>query len=495
VNCPQAESTPPAGRVFILPPSLPQPAGGLPNREPDCYTQPVLQPRLNLLAPAALTGLLYRVLAGCADPAEAELTRRSLEQLQEERTELMKEISSLRADVDILNAQAAKTRHDAKQAQLDLELFERQAPATPKRGLLQRKLTPEQQATEQQRAQLRAIAERNATEQEAVAKQELTQRRTLEQLEQMIGHLMAQRSAQSSTMQEQLAARVLNLVAAGHAEEAHFVLEDTRRLLRGDMMVALLHVVTALLTGGVEAALPVFGEFRLVFSQQGETVSRVLSALLAVSRGRQLNRHELGLLPAENFSAPAFFRLYQLVRVLAGWDFDTAGVAGHPAAATLFIASEYLRGATAPEQGGAQEIAEWSAQSGDLIDRTIGAMLLSRWRAAELLPCAAGVNLQELNAPQRPNEQWPRLWDLLGEEPLAWPRALDKPWRAALACLLLLSARAGAPQELFDAWLAESYNWPKTDFYWWTLARVNDDDSLLTNLTGAGGQLVSVAPV
>jgi len=495
MNCPQAESTPPAGRVFILPPSLPQPAGGLPNREPDCYTQPVLQPRLNLLAPAALTGLLHRVLAGNADPAEAELTRRSLEQLQEERTELMKEISSLRADVDILNAQAAKTRHDAKQAQLDLELFERQAPAPPKRGLLQRRLTPDQQTAEQQRAQLRAIAQRNAIEQEAVAKQELTQRRTLEQLEQMIGHLMAQRSAQSSTMQEQLAARVLNLVAAGHAEEAHFVLEDTRRLLRGDMMVALLHVVAALLTGGVEAALPVFGEFRLVFSQQGETLSRVLSALLAVSRGRQLNRQELGLLPAANFSAPAFFRLYQLVRVLAGWDYDAAAVTDHPSAPTLFIVSEYLRSATAPDQDGAQEIAEWSAQSGDLIDRTIGAMLLSSWGAQGLIPRAAGVDPHAIDAPQRPTEQWPRLWDLLGEEPAAWPRALDTPWRASLACLVLRSVRDSAPVELFDAWLAESYNWPKTDFYWWTLARIKADDSLLTSLTGAGGQLVSVAPV
>jgi hypothetical protein len=461
-------------------------------------------PQLNLLAPAALGGLLYRVLAGTADPAEAELTRRSLEQLQEQRTGLLQEISSLRAEVEILSAQAYKARQAANQARLDVELFERQTPPRPKRGLLNRKLSPDQQATEQQRAQLHTIAGRNASDHEQAACQERKQRQTLAQLEESLKQLQLERHQQATLMQDQLAARVLNLTAAGQGEEALLLLEETRRLVRGDMMAVALTVIVALLTGGLEAALPVLGQFRTVFSQQGESVSRVLSALLAVSRGRQLKRQELGLLPAENLPTPAFFRLYQLVRVLAGWDYDAPALAGHPAGPLLSILGEYIsdnRGSadSAGEQThglrSAAELSNWSEQSGDLIVRVLCAMLLRRRGELALIPQAAGLDPPSIEPPKRPGGAWPSLWGMLGEPPAAWPRALDAPWRAVLASLALLGVRESAPKELFEAWLAESYNWPKSDLYWWTLSQVRDDQALLTNLSGDPAQLVSVAPV
>lgn len=461
-------------------------------------------PQLNLPAPEALSGLLYRVLAGSADPAEAGLSRRGLEQLQDERTTLMQEVSSLRAEVEILAAQAAKARHAANQARLDVELFERQAPPPPKRGLLKRKGTPEQQAAQQQRARLNALAAREAEDFALIANQEAAQRQALSQLETMLEHLQVQRARQARQMQEQLAARVLNLAAAGQSAEALRLLDETRQLVRGDMMAAALAVMVALLNGGLDAALPVLGQFRTVFSQQGESVGRVLSALLAVTRGRPLKRQELGLLPAENLPTPAFLRLYQLVRVLAGWDYDEAALGGHPGADLLFFISEYISDGRHTGQAGTDqardrraslELAARAAESSDLIVRAIAALLLLRRGEPELVRQAAGIDPAAIPPPQGRRGAWPRLWELLGEPPAAWPAALDAPWRAVLACLVLLTARDAAAPELFAAWLAESYNWPKSDFYWWTLAELKGDRALLTNLTQDPGQLVGVAPV
>ncbi len=451
-------------------------------------------PRLNALAPQALGGLLCRALAGGSDPAAAGLTQRRLEHLQGTQTETQQLLSTRRAEVEIAAARELETRRAARQSQLDLELFESEAPAPPQRRLLGPKPTAEQQAAEQRRRELKALAGRDAAQAADSEQRSRTLADDIKELEGRQTGTREERERLTAELRGQLAARALNLAAAGQAPLARELLGETRRVVRGDLMIATLLVLVELLDGGVEGALPALGELKTIFGQHHEPVERLLASLLAVVRGRPLSRQELGVYSAEQFSAPAFFQLYQLVRVLAGWDFDEAALAGTPLCETLGLLRLHLLADDdgAADQPAAAELAA-RADTADLIGRTLIANTLLGRGETGLIMRAAGIDLTTLSPPRRARERWPSLDSVLGAPPTQWPAALVVPWRITLGCHVLLSARDQAPPELLAAWLEESYNWPKSDFYWWTLARVRGDEGLLGNLSGAPGQLVAVA--
>lgn len=460
-----------------------------------CYTQRVSIPRLNTLAPQALGGLLCRALAGGSDPAAAGLTQRRIEHLQGANTETQQLLSTRRAEVGIAAARELEARRAARQSELDLELFESEAPAVPRRRLLGPKPTPEQQASEQRRRELKALAGRDAAQAAGTEQQSQALSVEIKELEGRQRGTRDERERLTTELRGQLAGRALNLAAAGQAPLARELLTETRRVVRGDLMIATLMVLVELLDGGVEGALPALGELKTIFGQHHEPVERLLASLLAVARGRPLSRQELGVFTAEQFSAPAFFHLYQLVRVLAGWDFDEAALAGTPLAETLGLLRLQLR---AGDDDAADELPAMlqlaaSADTTDLIGRTLIANILLLRGETALIMRAAGIDLAALRPPRRARERWPDLDSLLGAAPTQWPAALVVPWRIALGCHVLLGARGKAPPELLAAWLEESYNWPKSDFYWWTLARVKGDEALLSNLSGEPGQLVAVA--
>ena len=77
----------------------------------------------------------------------------------------------------------------------------------------------------------------------------------------------------------------------------------------------------------------------------------------------------------------------------------------------------------------------------------------------------------------------------------ACPEKLNEGWQNALACFALLGAKESAPQVVFDAWLEESYNWPKSDLYWWVLAEAKQDKALLKNISGSPTELYTVNPL
>ena len=112
-----------------------------------------------------------------------------------------------------------------------------------------------------------------------------------------------------------------------------------------------------------------------------------------------------------------------------------------------------------------------------------------------LIPQAAGLDLEAIPAPRHATDTWPALVPLLAMAEPAWPGALTPVLAYALACHVLCRAQRSAPGPLYETWLAESYGWPKTDLYWWTLALCRADLNMLSNIQGQAGELFSVAPL
>jgi len=457
----------------------------------------VTVPRLNFASPAILTGLACRSLGGAADPTAAELTQRRLEQLQAQHTELLKALSALKADLGIAAANELQANHHARQAELDLEIFEQQYPAPPpRRGLFKPRLTPEQQQIERRRAELAALAANLRAEAGHVAKQVKHTGELLKHSEEQLAWTLNERKQLNNLFEEQLAVYILNMVAAGQYSRVPPILTKLRPLARGSGMLALLAVLAALLGEGVETALPELGDKKTVLNQHPDPLDKLLAALIAIVRGRQLTRQELGTFASESFQSPAFLRLYQLVRVLAGWDYDEQSPAIGYLAPTLYAISQYQAAVSGAGDRlrPLEETAEWAAESKDIVVQVICGQLLLAADRPELIPRAAGIDWTAIRPPKR-RGRWPELMSFFEDAPSAWPASLVESWRAALCCQVLLAAKQQAPPELYEQWLAESYNWPKSDFYWWTLATVKEEPTLLREIRGDIRQFIRVAPV
>jgi hypothetical protein len=88
------------------------------------------------------------------------------------------------------------------------------------------------------------------------------------------------------------------------------------------------------------------------------------------------------------------------------------------------------------------------------------------------------------------------LFQALRAQPFkAWPAALTEPIAAALACHGLLCAKVLGPETVLEAWTQESFGWPKSDFFWWTVSQVKRDEAFLRNVKGDTGQLLRIRPV
>ncbi len=451
-------------------------------------------PRLNLLAKPVLTGLVYRALAADTPGADAALTRHYLEQLQARHTELLQALSSHRANLVIQAERTQSTAHDARQAQLDLQLFEKQYPMEQKRrGIFGPRLTPEQRSIQARRAELAGFAATAGADATRHREHTKSMQEHLENLEHELQSVIRERGSRLGTFQDELAAAVLSQVAEGHFEEARLALAEARSAVRGDLMVAVLIVVSELLGGGTEGALVALGELKPLFRQHPDPLPRVLGTLIGLSHGGATTRRDVGGFTPDSFSSPAFNRLYQLVRVLGGWSYDEDSLAGDPFAATLWALRELVfldhpvEGWEPPPVG---FLVDWAAES-EPVCRTLALNLLLRRGERDVLPRAAGIDFAAIPAPRGRHGTWPALADLL-EVPPAWPAALAGTWTAACGCHVLLGARDTAPQALYEKWLAESYNWPKDDLYWWTLAEVRGDRELLRNLRRDAHQLAVV---
>lgn len=453
-------------------------------------------PAFNFASPLALTGLCYRALAADADPQQATITMRRLDHVRMADTGLLESRSTLRSDVDILAQKELDAREEAQRLALDLRLYnEAYPPAARKRGLLGKRPTPEQQAHEAKRRELIMLAEQAGQLARERRQQLDAARRQLEETSGGQAEVDTARAEILAQLQEQLAAQVLSLLAAGDTAGAQRALELQRQNVRGQLMVGVLHVLTAWLGEGADAARAALLDMRSIFSQYPDPAVRTLEGLLIVSGGEPLSAQELGLSTRDSFTLPGLGRLYQLLRVLAGRAPDEQSLAGDAFYPALWIIHQYklaLRGeedkVLAPVP-----LAQWAA-GGDTVVRALACNLLLRIGADALIPLAAGVDINSVQPPRRANETWPPLLKLLPHHIPAWPSAHAAAWQAALACHVLYSASEQAPAPLYESWLAESYGWPKSDMYWWTLAMVKKDMQLLANVSGAESELLAVAP-
>jgi len=454
-------------------------------------------PPLNLLSRPLLLGLIYRALAGGQDGTQAALTLRRLEHLQLEQTELTTQRSMLSTDVELTQQKAAEAKRAAQQAQLDLQLFSEQHPPPPRRrttlGAGRAQLEQEHKL-ERERTLLESTAQDAGTSAKEFSAHLEHLRERREQAEQAQAALSKQREQWEHQLAEQLAAQVLALIAEENYEEAESVLAEARKQVRGNLMVATLLVLCALYRSGAATARSMLNELRSIFDQHPDPLRRVLQGVIALTQ----NEPETSpiLLDAAQFTHRAHYRLHLVVQVLRGRLLDEDALRGDPLHPTLWVLHEYARlkqPVASHTPSPATTLAEWAAKA-DLIERALAAAVLAARDEPALIPAAAGIAFDALKPPRRKNESWPELMALLSVIPQpAWPAALTPEWRTALACLLLLAAREYAPAPLYEQWLAESYNWPKTDLYWWTLARLKDDPALAGNIHSDSEQLFSVA--
>jgi hypothetical protein len=456
-----------------------------------------VQSSLNLRAREALLGLAYRALAGEAAPDNAALTQRRIELLQASETEILARCSALRTDTRLAKERSQTARRGAESAALDLRLFDEQHPPPPRRrGLLSApRLSPAQQEFQRKRAELEAVVGQATSRADEEAANAGAIAHRLNEAESELEQVRDQRSAYAGQLRDELAGRVLGQLAAGQTAEAGETLASVRRVMRGDLMVGVLLVLSALLTQGGTKALETLAELKTIFSQHTDPVGRVLEGLVAWHGGGAVSQQGPGLFTGDHFSVHAHFRFYRLVRVLSGLPAEEHPLGTGTFGPTLWITQEYMRrgGPVEDRPYTLLQLSSWAARQ-DVVVRVIAVQMLLEWGETRLVLGAAGINPAELRPPRRRSERWPTLRDLLAAQALtSWPAALTPLWIAALACQVLRGAQGHVPEELFEAWVAESYDWPKSDHYWWTLSQAKDDPALLGKVTGAEDELFAVA--
>jgi hypothetical protein len=435
----------------------------------------------------ALLGLLHRAIAGSAHPARADITRRRIEQLQVQRTEFLKERSSLSTDVMTAQTRYKIALESAREARLDVQIYCENTPdpGDTRLSLLGRRPGPRSLAWAAQRERLAMLAgqdEEEAEEYAGICKeiearlQELTEQS--DKLEQDYRGLL-------DTMRGQLAAWVLLQYTGHDAGGAGEQLAKYRRLLRGELSVAVLLVLCNLLENGPQAALTELGDLAMIWEQHSDPLRPVLAALLSCLRDGNIGRREAGMYRREQFSQPGHWNLYRLTRVLGGWPVDMEHVDESGFSATLWALEQVLLTQAPPADWQAQNasgLADWSSGADSVIQLMCCLALWQRGETA-LIPEAAGLPFAEIPFPEKRGSSWPALYTSLSMRPLsAWPEPLGGAVWSELSCLVLLAAKRHAPDALYRHWLTESYNWPKSPLFWWSMAQLQEDPALLRRI-------------
>ena len=445
----------------------------------------------------ALLGLLQRALAGAAQPGRAAITRRHIEQLQVQRTEILKERSSLTTDVNTAQTRLQTARRSAQDARLDVQLFCENNPAPEDRrfSLLGRRAGPRQRAWEQERDRLNLIASQDEAEAQDYARihEEIAAR--LQQLTERSDSLEREYQRELETMRTQLSAWVLLQYTGHDASEAREQLAEYRRLLRGELNVAVLLVLCELFDNGAQRAMALLGELASIWEQHTDPLPQVLEALLLLVQQGQLARREAGMLQREQFSQPGHWNLYRLTRILGGWPVDLEQADDTGFSPTLWALEQVLLTQSPPASWQPQPaggLAAWSSGSDCLIQLMCCLALWQRGETA-LIPLAAGLPLEQIPYPEKRGRGWPDLYTSLSMRILpAWPEPLAGSVWSELSCLMLLAARQHAPDSLYHHWLAQSFNWPKSPLFWWSMARLQEDRALLARMDDCSPGLTAV---
>lgn len=504
-------------------------------------------PRLNLRSPRLLLPLLYRALAGRADASQAALTQRRIEHLQAENTELAKQLSELRARVGITQAKADKTRQAATQSGLDLRIFMETYQEPAGGGLFKPRLTLEQKQRQLHKMELESISADAAADAKAAAAQAAAVTAELSKVEAASEQNRSARWQHGSALAEELAADILGrlceglergwqaLQASGEAGQSPVgstgvaqavaiplssqaplqvaralcleQLGGLRRSVRGDLMVAVLSVLTELLapaagSSGSAGARRALIDVGTILQQHSDPSARLLECFIRWHGGESLGLADIGIATSGSFSLPALHRLYELLRVLAGLAYDEGELERESAppehSSTIIMLHEYQRAFQPSENWeplGAELLAEF-ARDGDVLQRLLAANLLLQRGEVDRLLEPADAEAAMPDAPRRAGRlatpQPPLLDQLRGDGLHSWPAAAHAGLLSALACHALLAARVQAPAWVYEQWLKESYGWPKDDLYWWTLSTLNQDPALLRNLHKDEGQLFGV---
>ncbi|MEZ5336625.1 MAG: hypothetical protein R3F46_00030 [bacterium] len=454
--------------------------------------------RLDPYSRVALLGLLRRALAGNAEAGRSAIGRRRIEQLQAQRTELMKQRSVLVTDEQTAQSRMKDAVRSARDARLDVQIFTEEQPEPPAahRGLFGTRPSPERRAWEAERRRLDELAtleEAEAAEYAAIHEQIAAR---LQGLSEDFDRLNDSYAAELAMLREQLAAWVFLQLSGGAGADAREELGEFRRLLRGELSVAVLLSLLQLFDEGPQAALTGLGELTTIWEQHPDPLRQVLEGAYRLLRDGRLERREAGMFSVEQFSQPGHWRLYRLLRVLGGWpdpaERDAAGI-GH----TLWALEHALLSQAPPAdwQGQPSEgLAAWSSGE-DCVVQLLCCLTLWQRGDLSLIPQAAGIPLAEIRAPQRRGEDWPGLYATLSGRMLpAWPQPLAGLIWSELACLVLLAAQRTAPDELYRFWLQESGNWPKTRLYWWTRSRLQEDPALMQRCRDEQPGLIAVEP-
>ncbi len=504
-------------------------------------------PRLNLRSPRVLLPLIYRALAGRADPAQAQLTQRRIEHSQAEGTELAKQLSELRARVGISQDKADKARQAATQASLDLRIFMETYEEPRGSGLFKPRLSLEQKQKQLHKAELEAINADAQADSRARAAEAAAIAARLAEVEAAAETNREARWKLGELLSEELAAEVLgrlctameeawralqasseasdspqgstgvspsgdaNLLAQPQLQEARALcleqLGALRRSVRGDLMVAVLCVLTELLApagGGnaVAGARRALIDVGAILQQHRDPAQRLLECLIRWWAGESLGLADIGIFSSGHYGHPALLRLYELLRVLAGLGYDEGELERESAppehGSTILMLHEYQRALSpSPDWEALNDelLAEFAAD-GDVFQRLLAANLLLERGGIDRLVQAATAEAGTPDAARRagnlahkPDE----LLQLLGRGSLhSWPAAAQPVFVSALGCHVLLAARINAPDWVYGQWLQESYGWPKDDLYWWTLSTLKDDPALLRNIRRDTAQLFLV---
>ena len=459
-----------------------------------------MRPRLNLQSDILIISLLKAVFGESAtQPAEnAAVTQRRLELLKVEEIERLKALSPLQGDIAIREQRLKDKQGELRRAEADLEIHAG-GPSTLPAG---RRAAPDARKTELE--QIRAFCQADVAAIAAEIKQ-------LIELESKLSSELAQQRQQRGELIARLhstaAFAVLDMLAQGRVNEARNWLSELRTLLRGDLLVAALFVLTELL-GSADAAADdiatrankatgMLHELQSLFAQHSDPLPRVLQALIDICRGKRPTLAELGALQEEQFSWGPFFELYRLCCSLSGYGVPESNNPG-PLDSVLQQVNWHAALNYSADAALASETEPALAATAGPASPLSACLAAARWygeqqHAAVLR--SAGIDPLELRAVHSKPAGLAERLGLKQRTPLPDLLAMLAPddgavssadcsgiWRACLACFVLLSLPEDFPDALREAWIEQSYGWPKHDLYWWTLASLRGDPALLGNL-------------
>lgn len=459
-------------------------------------------PRLELYSREMLLALCQQALGAGPVSAEGlpgapELLRR-IEQTQARLTEALKQSSEARASLGILSDKLAEARRRVQTACADVNIHDRDSPPPHKRRLFGPKPTKEQAAHRKQRE---ALAAKLKEAEAALASLETEQQRVsaaFDGAQKLRQAAEQERLGWISSLQLRLAQEVICALMPGGAggRAAQDLLEQARRIVRGDPVVGVVSVLAALFgaesrTQGAHGARDMLGNLRGLFEQHPGPYERVLLAFIALvaSGGEQRpSLAEIGIYRPDDFASTGLFSFYLLTRALGGLNFD-------PPRALLSDrfgkVLELVAGCIGDSSTQPSLLPEESAHSPSLPESVLYSnLLLAAGRQAEI-PAAIGIDLAALPAPKQRGGNYPALLGLCDKLPSpAWPAETLALWRSLLALHLLCAARSLPLGGAYAQWLDESYGWPKSAFYWRTLAWLKDDESLLRNIAEASWPVI-----